>query len=70
MKTLNLVFRGRDGQDRPVYVCDEGTLYVDVNPNNSYAHLHAKSNNEFDGEPDWPIGEDVKVNFIPKRIRW
>jgi len=70
MKTLNLVFKGSDSWDRPVYECEAGTLYVDVSPNSSYEHLHTKSNNEYDGEPDWPIDRDVAVNFIPNRIRW
>ena len=69
METLKLVYKGRDGWDRPVYEC-EGTLYVDVDPSCECPHIHTKSNNEFDGKPDYPVGEDVEIIFIPKRDRW
>jgi len=69
MKTLNLTHKGRDSWDRPIYECD-GVLYVDVNPRSDYPEICTKSDNEFDGEPDWPIDEDVKVVFIPERDRW
>ena len=86
MKTLKLVFRGRDRFDRTVYesdegtlyVCDKGTLYacktgtsyVDIDPSSNYAHLHTKSSNEFDGEHESPIEGDDEANFFPKDIRW
>jgi len=69
METLKLVYKGRDEWDRPVYEC-EGTVYVDVNPSGDSPYIHTKSNNEFDGEPDYPVGEDVEIIFIPERDRW
>jgi hypothetical protein len=29
-----------------------------------------KYNNEFDGEPDMPISEDIQIEFIPCRDTW
>jgi len=70
MKTLELVYKGRDSWDRPVYECD-GKLYVDVDPREHMpARICTKSDNDFDGEPDWPIDEDVEIVFIPYRDTW
>jgi len=53
-----------------MYECD-GKLYVDVDPRKHMpAEICTKSNNEFDGEPDWPINKDVEVTFIPSRDTW
>ena len=69
MKKLELVYKGRDSWDRPVYECD-GTLYVDTDPRSEYPNICTKANNEFDGEPDCPIGDDVEVVFVPSRDVW
>ena len=70
MKTLELTLKGRDSFDHPVYE-NNGKLYCDVDPRKHMpANICTKANNEFDGEPDWPIGEDVKVTFIPGRDIW
>jgi len=70
MKKLELTYKGRDSWDRPVYECD-GKFYVDVDPRKHMpANIHTKSDNEFDGEPDWPIDKDVEVIFIPSRDTW
>ena len=70
MKKLELTLKGRDSFDRPVYVCD-GKLYCDVDPRNHMpARICTKSDNEFDGEPDYPIGDEVEVIFIPSRDTW
>ena len=53
-----------------MYECD-GKLYVDVDPRKHMpAEICTKSNNEFDGEPDWPINKYVEVTFIPSRDTW
>ena len=50
MKTMQLIHKGRDSWDRPVYECD-GILYVDTDPRSGYApNICTKSDNEFDGE--------------------
>ena len=69
MKTLELIYKGRDSWDRPVYECD-GNLYVDVDPNSENPHICTKSNNEYDGEPDYPISGDINLIFVPSRDRW
>ena len=70
MKSLKLTHIGRDSFDRPVYEC-EGNLYVDVDPRkNMPANINTKADNKFDGEPDWPIDEDIEVTFIPGRDTW
>jgi len=67
MKTLKLNYKGRDSWDRPVYECD-GKLYVDVDPRKHMpARICTKSDNEFDGEPEWDIDKDIEIVFIPIR---
>ena len=70
MKTLELTLKGRDSFDRPVYE-NNGKLYCDVDPRKHLpANICTKSNNEFDGEPDCPICNDVEVTFTPERDTW
>lgn len=70
MKKLTLNYRGRDSWSRPVYEA-EGRLYVDVDPREGWApNIHTKYNNEFDGEPDIPIAEDIELEFEPQRDVW
>lgn len=70
MKTLVLTYKGRDSWSRPIYEAS-GCLYVDVNPRKSYkADICTKCQNEFDGEPDMPIAEDIQVEFVPCRDTW
>lgn len=70
MRELILHYKGRDSWDRPVYEAD-GRLYVDVDPRKSFEpNICTKYNNEFDGEPDDPISEDVQVTFVPRRDTW
>lgn len=70
MKKLILNYKGRDSWDRPVYE-SEGQLYVDINPREGYRpSICTKYNNEFDGEPDMPIAEDITLKFVPSRDIW
>jgi len=69
MKSLNLNYVGRDSWDRPVYECGS-KLFVDVDPRSDHPDICTKSDNNFDGEPDYPISRDINVVFIPKRDRW
>jgi len=69
-KTITLTLIGRDSWDRPVYECG-GKLYVDTSPHKDRAPgICAKSNNEFDGEPDWPVSEETEIIFVPFRDTW
>ena len=68
--TIELTLIGRDSFGRPVYECDE-KLYCDADPRKHMpANICTKLNNEFDGEPDCPIGKDVGFIFIPSRDTW
>ena len=70
MKKLTLNYKGRDSWDRPVYEA-EGVLYVDVDPRKGWRrNICTKYNNEFDGEPDEPISEDIQIKFVPGRDLW
>lgn len=70
MKKLVLNYKGRDDWDRPVYEA-EGRLYVDVNPRKGWKPgICTKLNNDFYGEPDMPIAEDIEVEFVPERDLW
>ena len=70
MKKLTLNYKGRDSWSRPVYEAD-GMLYVDVNPRKDRnPDICTKYNNEFDGEPDEPVSEEVQIEFVPGRDVW
>lgn len=70
MKKLILNFKGCDSWDRPVYEAD-GIFYVDVDPRKDWKpNICTKYNNEFDGEPDEPISDNIQVEFVPSRIIW
>lgn len=70
MKKLTLTYIGRDSWDRPVYE-SEDRLYVDIDPRKSrQPDICTKQNNAFDGEPNIPISEDIKIEFIPFRDTW
>ncbi len=48
-----------------------GNLYVDVDPRKDRKpHICTKYNNEFDGEPDMPVSEDIQFTFVPCRDTW
>ena len=61
MRKLTLNYKGRDNWSRPVYEAN-GNLYVDVAPGKGWKpNICTKYNNEFDGEPDMPISEDIQI---------
>ncbi len=70
MKKIVLKFAGLDSWCRPVYQANN-QFYVDVDPRRRYPpNICTKANNEFDGEPDFPIPDDTKVVFDPSRYLW
>lgn len=70
MEKLTLNYKGRDSWSRPVYEAG-GNLYVDVDPRKDRKpHICTKYNNEFDGEPDMPVSEDIQFTFVPRRDTW
>ena len=71
MEKLVLNYVGNDSWDRPVYKSEKGNLYVDANPRKNWLpHICTKCNNEFDGEPDTPIPNDMEIEFNPLRVTW
>ncbi len=70
MKKLQLHYKGRDDWDRPVYEAN-GHLYVDIEPRNVHGpNICTKLNDDFYGEPDTPIPDDIEIEFIPCRDIW
>ena len=70
MKKLQLLYIGRDNWSRPVYEAN-GHLYVDTEPRKGYGpHICTKLNDDFCGEPDTPISDDIEIEFIPCRDIW
>jgi hypothetical protein len=70
MQTLFLKYVDNDSWDRPVYK-HQGRLYVDVSPRKNFKpEIFTKTNNDFDGEPDYPLSQDIPVLFEPERITW
>lgn len=65
---MTLTFLGRDDWDRPVYEDDDGRLYVDIAPCSCYPHIHTKSGNGFEGEPEMPV--EAEITFMPYREKW
>ena len=61
---LKVKFVGIDSWDRPVYKDKEGNIYKDVNLGRGEIDLHTAVNNDFYGEPDSPISDDIKVSVI------
>ena len=54
-----------DYWDRPVYKDNTGKLWKDINLNNGILALHRSSNDELDGEPDYPISGEYKILTKP-----
>lgn len=63
-KELNVKLVGIDDWNRPVYKDKKGFLYKDVNCGMGVLSLCTVYLNQFYGEPDIPIKEDVKVNIV------
>jgi len=61
---LKVKLVGIDNWDRPVYKDKNGTIYKDVNLGKGQLDLHTSSNNDFYGEPDMPISDNVNVSII------
>lgn len=66
-ENLELVYVGDDSWDRPVYKDKSGNLYKDTSlgqGNNLKSSLYTANNNEFEGEPNFPIDKNVIVKVI------
>lgn len=70
METKTLTFIGWDYWDRAVYKDEYGKLWKDVNANGKNHALCSVTNNDFDGEPDEAISNDIECTFTPRRMTW
>jgi len=59
--TIKLEYIGTDSWNRPVYKDDNGNIYKDVNLGKGNPDLHTSTNNNFDGEPDYPVNGDYEI---------
>jgi len=62
--TLKVKIIGIDNWDRPVYQDEKGKLYKDVNLGTGCLALCTATNNQFYGEPDTPISDNINVEVV------
>lgn len=62
-ETLVLTHIGIDGWERMVYRDQHGKMWkdIDVFPSAFMPSLHSSTNNELDGEPDWPLKQPYVI---------
>ena len=69
---LKIKFIGIDNWDRPVFKDEEGKIYKDTNLGKGVLALTTVTGNNFYGEPDMPIQEDINIkivnNFTDKKV--
>lgn len=65
-KILNIKFIGIDNWDRPVYKDKNGIIYKDINLGRGILALTTSANNEFYGEPECLIKDNVKIKIVQK----
>lgn len=66
-KILTLEFIGMDSWDRAVFEDENGYLWKYTEPGDlpyeRHDRLYSANNNEFDGEPCWPMLPDIDYQF-------
>lgn len=65
-KILRVKFIGIDNWDRPVYKDEKGNIFKDTNLGHGTLALCTSVNNDFYGEPEAPINENIKVSIVSK----
>ena len=63
---LNIKYIGIDQWDRPVYVDEKGIFYKDINLANGELALFTTANNNFYGEPDVQLDDEIKPNVVKR----
>ena len=63
-EVLKVKIIGIDNWDRPVYQDEKGKLYKDVNLGTGCLALCTASNNQFYGEPDTPLEDNIKIEVV------
>lgn len=68
--TRTMKYLGEDNWNRPVYKClENNTLWKDITLGSDKPELYT-CQNEFEGEPEYPIKSDLEILFIgtPEKI--
>lgn len=74
MEIIILKYLGQDSWSRPVYKDESGRIWKDADPYSGTPEvLCSATNNDFDGEPDMPMGvlphyQVVRIIFEPSRV--
>lgn len=63
-EVLKVKIIGIDNWDRPVYQDEKGKLYKDINLGTGCLALCTATNNQFYGEPDIPIEDNIKIEVV------
>ena len=58
---LKLSYIGIDSWDRPVFQDESGKLWKDINLGDGVPSLHRSVDDEFDGEPDYPLRREYVI---------
>ena len=66
-QTRILQLIGFDSWSRPVYQEESGQLWKDINLGQGRPYLHSSANNDFEGEPDMPIGDDYAITQLRRK---
>lgn len=49
-----------------IYITKKGTYLCDVNFNSDNPYLHTMTRNDFDGEPNIPVRDDIDFVIVDK----
>ena len=49
-----------------IYITKKGTYLCDVNFNHDNPYLHTMTSNDFDGEPNIPVRDDIDFVIVDK----
>lgn len=63
-KILKIKCIGIDSCDRPIYEDENGIIYKDVNLGKGKLNLCTSCNNDFWGEPNMPLNENIKIEVV------
>ncbi len=63
-KELKVVLIGIDNWDRPVFKDEKGNLYKDTNLGTGCLALCTACNNDFYGEPEVPLNDNIEINIV------
>lgn len=65
-KKLTMEYVGKDFWDNLVYKCLETGVLYKVLLGDFESHTLYNCCNDYDGEPGWPLNDDVEIQFVSK----